>query len=432
MTVAESFLLKNHSFSEPIKRIKKTLSLKTNILFFTQISLEREKSMSSKPPVLNTNRKFSEGMASAHSLLIQAKNGVKGNQKVKRYALPAYNVTTFQSINAAITAAEMLGSSSILAFSNSALKFFGNNDQTFGLELVSSYIEKMAKRTKIKIATHLDHGDYISEAGRKVVQAAVQMLTSVMADNSTDHKAGVAMALADNISLTREVVNMAHPLGLSVEGELGVLAGEEDEDTKSEHSTYTDPADLTQFLTETGVLMLAPTIGTMHGPNKGKPGQKVKLNVELAHELLKIADKINPDILFVAHGASTLYPEVVDYSLKYLGAHPSAQKWKDFVGTDWDQIEGLIGAGFAKINTDTENRQTFVAALIGALQKDSAKIDIRYYDKVSTEALTQCYLKKLILAGNYGVWYEPKIDINKFKFDLALDLNASLGLPVAK
>ncbi|HMY66796.1 MAG TPA: class II fructose-bisphosphate aldolase, partial [Leptospiraceae bacterium] len=193
--------------------------------------------------------------------------------------------------------------------------------------------------------------------------------------------------------------------------------------------TYTNPDELDQFLKGTGVLMLAPTIGTMHGPNKGKPGQKVKLNVTLAHELLKIAEKINPDVLFVAHGASTLYPEVVDYAVKNLENHPSAQKWKDFVGTDWDQIEGLIGAGFSKINTDTENRQTFVSALIGALKKDSAKIDIRHYDKVTSEALTQSYLKKLIMAGDYGVWHEPKIDIKKFKFDLSLDLAAAAGLP---
>ena len=174
--------------------------------------------------------------------------------------------------------------------------------------------------------------------------------------------------------------------------------------------------------------MLAPTIGTMHGPNKGKPGQKVKLNIELAHQLLKIADSINPDVLFVAHGASTLYPEVSDFAIKNLpDGHASIQKWKDFVGTDWDQIEGLIGAGFAKINTDTENRQTFVAALIGALKKDAAKIDIRHYDKVTSEALTQSYLKKYIMAGNYGVYYEPKIDINKFKFDLSLDLASATG-----
>lgn len=384
--------------------------------------------MSSKPPVINTSRKFSDGMASAHSLLIQAKNGIKGNQKGARYAIPAFNVTTYQSINAAIAAAEMLGASAILAFSNSALKTFGLGDQAFGVELTSDYVAKLAKRTKIKIATHLDHGDYISESGRKVVQAAVQGFTSVMADNSTDHKAERAMPLNENIELTREVVNMAHPLGLSVEGELGVLAGEEDEDTKSDHSTYTNPEELEQFVKGTGVLMLAPTIGTMHGPNKGKPGHKVKLNIELAHQLLKIADSINPEILFVAHGASTLYPEVVDYVLKNLPAgHASTQKWKDFVGTDWDQIQGLIGAGFAKINTDTENRQTFVAALIGALNKDSAKIDIRHYDKVTTEALTQSYLKKFILASDYGVWYEPKIDVNKFKFDLSLDLASSTG-----
>lgn len=383
--------------------------------------------MSSKPPVLNTSRRFPDGMACAHQLLLMAKNGVKGNQKVKRYGVPAFNVTTFQGINAAITAFEMLGSSGILAFSNSALKHFGNGDQPFGLELASEYVQKLARRTKVKIATHLDHGDYISEGGKKVVQAAVTTLTSVMADNSTDHKAGKAMELKDNIALTREVVNMAHPVGLSVEGELGVLAGEEDEDTKSEHSSYTNPEELEQFLKETGVLMLAPTIGTMHGPNKGKPGQKVKLNITLAHELLKIADGINPEILFVAHGASTLYPGVVEYAVKNLGSNPAAQKWKDFVGTDWDQIEGLIEAGFAKINTDTENRQTYLAALIGALNKDSAKIDIRHFDKLTTEATTQSYVQKLIMAGDYGVWYEPKIDVKKFKFDLSLDLAAATG-----
>jgi fructose/tagatose bisphosphate aldolase len=72
--------------------------------------------------------------------------------------------------------------------------------------------------------------------------------------------------------------------------------------------------------------MLAPTIGTMHGPNKGKPGTKVKLNIQLSHELLKLADSINPEILFVAHGASTLYPEVVQFAVNNLEGHASQQK----------------------------------------------------------------------------------------------------------
>jgi fructose-bisphosphate aldolase class II len=220
---------------------------------------------------------------------------------------------------------------------------------------------------------------------------------------------------------------MAHPLGLSVEGELGVLAGEEDEDTKSEFSTYTNPGELDQFLQHTGVLMLAPTIGTMHGPNKGKPGQKVKLNIDLAQELLSIADSINPEILFVAHGASTLYPEVVKYAVDQLDKMNdptnSKQKWLDFVGTDWTQIEGLIEAGFCKINTDTENRQTFLSALLGAINETSSKIDIRWYDNQCTNALVKSYIQKLIMAGNYGVWHEPKIDVDKYQFDLTKSLS---------
>jgi len=111
----------------------------------------------STAPKINTTRKFPDGLASAHSLLLQAKNGVKGNHKGKRYAIPAFNVTTFQGINSAITAFEMLGSSGILAFSNSALKTFGGGDPIFGIDLVTNYIEQWAKRLKIKIAIHLDH-----------------------------------------------------------------------------------------------------------------------------------------------------------------------------------------------------------------------------------------------------------------------------------
>ena len=382
--------------------------------------------MTKIPPKLNLARRFPDNMTTAHSLTLKAKNGEKGNSKGEHYALPAFNVTTFQGINAAFTAFELLGSSGLLAFSNSALKHFGGGNPVFGLEVATAYVEKKAKKATVKVATHLDHGDYTSEGGRKVVQASVQMLTSVMADNSTDKVTKTAMPLSKNIELTREVVDMAHPLGISVEGELGVLAGEEDEDTKSEFSTYTNPDDLDRFLRETGVLMLAPTIGTMHGPNKGKPGTKVKLNITLAHELLKIANVINDEIIFVAHGASTLYPVVVNYAVAQIDtmSDPSGvrQKWLDFVGTDWEQIQGLIGAGFCKINTDTENRQTFLSALLGSLITDSAKIDIRWYDNVCTDALTQSYIQKLIMAGNHGVWQETKIDVAKFKFDL----NASL------
>ncbi len=383
--------------------------------------------MKNSPPKLNADRIFPTNMMTAHALCLKAKNGEKGNHKSKRYAIPAFNITHFQGINAAFRAFELLGSSGLLAVSNSALKHFGEGDAIYGLEVASEYIAKKAARSSVKVATHLDHGDYVSDAGRRVVQASVQYLTSVMADNSTDKAAKRAMPLQDNIDLTREVVDMAHPLGLSVEGELGVLAGEEDEDTKSEFSTYTNPDELDQFLQHTGVLMLAPTIGTMHGPNKGKPGTKVKLNIKLAHELLAVADKINLGITFVAHGASTLYPEVVKYAVEQLDKMndptKSKQKWLDFVGTDWDQIEGLIEAGFCKINTDTENRQTFLSALLGAINETSSKIDIRWYDNQCTDALVKSYIQKLIMAGNYGVWHEPNIDVDNYKFDLSKSLS---------
>lgn len=373
-------------------------------------------------PELNKTRRFPRNLRCAHELILKAKNGEKGNLKGKRYALPAFNVTTYSGIDAACEAFDTLGSSGILAFSQSALKHFGYGDPIKGLERASAYVEMIAKDLNVPIATHLDHGDYIGEGGRKILQGAVQALTSVMADNSTDHAHKCPTDLKTNIEATREVVQMAHPLGVSVEGELGVLAGVEDEDTQSEISTYTDPEELEKFLKETGVLLLAPTIGTMHGPNKGKPGDVVKLNIELAHKLLGVADRIDSEIVFVAHGASTLYPEVVEKAvaqLQHMGDLSSfSQTWKDFVGTDWEQIQGLIQNGFCKINTDTENRQTYLASLLGAIKENPAKIDIRYFEKATYKALVQSYLQKLILADNYGVWQEPKISIKDFKFSL--------------
>jgi fructose-bisphosphate aldolase class II len=373
-------------------------------------------------PTLNKDKKFSENMVCAHELILKAKHGQKGNSEGKRYALPAFNVTTYQGIDAATEAFNTLGSSGVLAFSNSALKHFGYGDAARGLNRVHEYVNMVAKESSVKISTHFDHGDNIGEAGRKVIREAVNTLTSVMADNSTDHANKCATTLEVNIEATREVVEMAHPLGVSVEGELGVLAGVEDEDTHSEVSTYTDPEELKKFLIETGVLLLAPTIGTMHGPNKGKPGDVVKLNIDLAHDCLKIADAINKDIVFVAHGASTLYKNVVDHAvaqLKDLGSISSAaETWSNFVGTDWQQIEGLIEAGFCKINTDTENRQTYLASLLAAVKESPAKIDIRYFEKATYKGLYNSYLQKLIMAGNYGVWHEPKIDVNSFKFEL--------------
>jgi len=376
----------------------------------------------SKAPELNKSVKFSDNMVCAHELLFMAKEGKKGSDIGKRYALPAFNVTTYAGIDAACEAFDTLGSSGLLAFSQSALKHFGHSDALRGLENVNNYVNFRAKKSTVKIATHLDHGDYLSEKGRKIVDTAIENLTSVMADNSTDHANKKSTELAVNIEATRAVVDKAHKNGVSVEGELGVLAGEEDEDTKSEISTYTDPLELEQFLSETGVLMLAPTIGTMHGPNKGKPGDVVKLNISLAMECLTIADKINKEILFVAHGASTLYPQVVTAAtdqLKDMGAlSSSVETWKNFVGTDWEQITQLIENGFCKINTDTENRQTYVASLLKAIKENPAKIDIRYFEKATYQALVKCYLQKLIMAGNYGVWHAPKIDVSAYEFSL--------------
>ena len=99
--------------------------------------------------------------------------------------------------------------------------------------------------------------------------------------------------------------------------------------------------------------MLAPTIGTMHGPNKGKPGSKVKLQIDLAHTLLKIANSIDERICFVIHGASTLYQEVTSYAIsslrKFESAEASVKKWEEFVGTDWNRSSILFKLVFVRL-----------------------------------------------------------------------------------
>ena len=107
------------------------------------------------PPKLNTTRRFADNLTSAHALTLKAKLGEKGNSKGTSYALPAFNITTFQGINAAFDAFETLGSSGVLALSNSALKHFGAGDAITGLEVAANYIETRAKRSSIQIATHL-------------------------------------------------------------------------------------------------------------------------------------------------------------------------------------------------------------------------------------------------------------------------------------
>jgi len=120
--------------------------------------------MKKLPSKLNTERRFPTNMMTAHALCLKAKDGEKGNQKGKRYAVPAFNITHFQGINAAFRAFELLGSSGLLALSNSALKHFGEGDAIYGLEVASDYIAKKAIRSNVKIATNLDHGDYTSDS----------------------------------------------------------------------------------------------------------------------------------------------------------------------------------------------------------------------------------------------------------------------------
>lgn len=196
-------------------------------------------------------------------------------------------------------------------------------------------VAKYAKAASIPVVLHLDHGkDFES------VKAAIDGgYTSVMIDGS-------ALPYEDNLEITREVVKYAHQFGVSVEGELGVLAGVEDH-VFSDASTYTHPLQAIDFIRKTGVDALAVSYGTMHGPAKGK-------NVKLRHEILvAIKEILRHEGLFcglVSHGSSTV-PQYIVEEINQLGG--------DIAGTEgiaMAELHKAISSGIGKINVDTDLR----------------------------------------------------------------------------
>lgn len=260
------------------------------------------------------------------------------------YAQGAFNVNSVAQIKAAIEIHETLRSPAILQGADLANGFMGGKvdffnstieDKRRGAKNMGDAVAKYAKAASIPVVLHLDHGkDFES------VKAAIDGgYTSVMIDGS-------ALPYEDNLEITREVVKYAHQFGVSVEGELGVLAGVEDH-VFSDASTYTHPLQAIDFIRKTGVDALAVSYGTMHGPAKGK-------NVKLRHEILvAIKEILRHEGLFcglVSHGSSTV-PQYIVEEINQLGG--------DIAGTEgiaMAELHKAISSGIGKINVDTDLR----------------------------------------------------------------------------
>ena len=260
------------------------------------------------------------------------------------YAQGAFNVNAVCQAKAVIQVHEMFRSAAILQGADLANAFMGGRvdfaqgtleDKKKGARNIAAAVKKYGADSPIPIVLHLDHGkDFDSCA------AAIEGgYTSVMIDGSS-------LPLEQNIELTREVVKYAHARGVSVEGELGVLGGQEDH-VFAETSTYTNPLDAVRFIQETGVDALAISYGTQHGANKGKDA---KLRREIPVAIKECVNRLGIFCALVSHGSSTV-PQYIVREINGLGGDI-----QNAYGINVDELIAAIPCGIRKINVDTDIR----------------------------------------------------------------------------
>ena len=277
------------------------------------------------------------------------------------YAVPAFNFYNMESLNAILRAAEITQSPIILAVSESALEYMGD-DSLMGMI-------RGAKYRKNQIALHLDHG-HSFEACKHALELG---FSSVMFDGS-------ALPLSENIKISRRVSDYAHKFDVSVETELGVLAGTEDKNTKSESHIYTNPDLVCDFVKQTKTDSLAIAIGTTHGAYKRK-----NKNESLRFDILEQIAKNIPNIPLVLHGASTVPQRYVNNINKFGG------DIKNAIGISPAQIRHAISLHVAKVNFDSDLRLAFTSAIREYLFKHKNDFNPRdYLSSAENEITNQC------------------------------------------
>ena len=276
------------------------------------------------------------------------------------YAIGAFNVNNMEIIQGITEAAKDLKSPLILQVSAGARKYANH---TYLVKLVEAALEE----TGLPIALHLDHGDTF-ELCKSCIDGG---FSSVMIDGSHhDYE--------DNVKLTRQVVEYAHANGRVVEGELGRLAGIEDAvNVSAEDASYTNPAQVQDFVERTGVDSLAIAIGTSHGAYKFKPGQ----NPELRFDILEEVEKRLPGFPIVLHGASSVIPEFVEKINKFGGKMPDA------IGIPESMLRQAAKMAVCKINIDSDLRLAMTAAIREHMAENPGHFDPRDYLRPAREAI---------------------------------------------
>ena len=292
------------------------------------------------------------------------------------YAIGAFNINNMEIIQAITEAASEERSPVILQVSAGARKYAKH-------EYLMALANAAVKDTGIDLALHLDHGDTF-ELCKSCIDGG---FTSVMIDGSHH-------SYEDNIALTKKVVEYAHAHGVVVEGELGVLAGVED-DVMAEHSSYTRPEEVEDFVTRTGVDSLAISIGTSHGAYKFTPKQCTRnekgilVPPPLRFDILEEIEKRLPEFPIVLHGASSVPQEFVA-EINALGG-----KMPDAVGIPEEQLRQAAKMAVCKINIDSDIRLAMTAGVRRVFAEKPDVFDPRGYLKVAREEVKKMVAHKI-------------------------------------
>ncbi len=300
------------------------------------------------------------------------------------YAIPAFNFNNMEQLQAIIMAAVETKSPVILQVSKGARNYANQTLLRYMAQGAVEYAKELGCAHP-EIVLHLDHGDSF-----ELCKSCIDMgFSSVMIDGS-------ALPYDENVALSRKVVDYAHQHDVTVEGELGVLAGVEDEVSAAE-SHYTKPEEVIDFVTKTGVDSLAISIGTSHGAFKFTPEQCTidpatgrLVPPPLAFDVLEAIEKKLPGFPIVLHGSSSVPQDEVDTINKYGGSLKAA------VGIPEEQLRKAAKSAVCKINIDSDSRLAMTAAIRKALGEKPAEFDPRKYLTPARDSMKQLYEHKII------------------------------------
>ena len=305
------------------------------------------------------------------------------------YAIPAYNFNNMEQLQAIIQAVVETNSPVILQVSSGARKYANQTLLRYMAQGAVEYAKELGQPNP-QICLHLDHGDTF-----ELCKSCIELgFSSVMIDGS-------ALPYDENVALTRKVVDYAHQFDVTVEGELGVLAGIED-DVQAETHTYTDPAQVEDFVKKTGVDSLAISIGTSHGAYKFTPAQctrneeGVLVPPPLRFDILEEVQRRIPGFPIVLHGSSSVPQDKV----KIINANGGALK--DSIGIPEEQLRKASKTNVCKVNIDSDGRLAMTAAIREVFVNKPAEFDPRKYLGPARDSLKGLYKHKIcdVLGSN--------------------------------